>query len=148
MTALILIIDTNVVVAGLLTQNPDSPTRWILDGMLKGQFPFLLSPNLLAEYREVLLRPRIATLHGLDETEIDQILTELVANAVFRDPESTYPVQAPDPGDNHLWALLACEAGVALVTGDKRLFDNPPDGGVLLSPAEAIPPDAWTRCRS
>ena len=106
--------------------------------MLKGRFPFLLSSELLAEYRQVLLRPKIAMLHDLDETEIDQILTELVANAVFREPQSTYPLHAPDPGDNHLWALLACEAGAALVTGDKRLLDNPPEGGVVLSPTEAI----------
>lgn len=138
MTAPILIIDTNVVVAGLLTSNPDSPTCWILDGMLKGRFPFLLSAELLAEYRQVLLRPKIAMLHDLDETEIDQILTELVANAVFREPQPSAFGQAPDPGDNHLWALLACEAGAALVTGDKRLLDNPPEGGVLLSPTEAI----------
>lgn len=138
MTASILIIDTNVVVAGLLTSNPDSPTCWILDGMLKGRFPFLLSAELLAEYRDVLLRPRIEALHGLKEREIDQILTEFVANAVFREPQPTAPAQAPDPGDNHLWALLACEAGAALVTGDKRLLDNPPDGGTLLSPKEAV----------
>ena len=135
---MILIIDTNVVVAGLLTSNADSPTRRILDGMLKGRFPFLLSSELLAEYRQVLLRPKIAMLHDLDETEIDQILTELVANPVFREPQSTYPLHAPDPGDNHLWALLACEAGAALVTGDKRLLDNPPEGGVVRSPTEAI----------
>ena len=138
MTARILIIDTNVVVAGLVTSNPDSPTRWILDGMLGGRFPFLLSAELLAEYREVLLRPRIAAFHGLEEGEIDRILAELVANAVFRDPQSTCPVQGPDPGDNHLWAMLACEAGAALVTGDKRLLDNPPDGSALLSPKEAV----------
>jgi putative PIN family toxin of toxin-antitoxin system len=137
MTGRILIIDTNVVVAGLLTSNPDSPTRWILDGMLSGQFPYLLSADLLAEYREVLLRPRMMVLHGLREAEIDQILTEIVANAVFRDPRPTDPAEVPDPGDAHLWALLACEDRAALVTGDKLLLDNPPEGGTLLGPMEA-----------
>ena len=59
------IIDTNVVVAGLLTGNADSPTARILDGMRKGAFPFLLSTALLAGYREVLLRRKIRALHGL-----------------------------------------------------------------------------------
>ncbi len=139
MTARILVIDTNVVVAGLLTSNPGSPTRWFLDGMLRGSFPFLLSGELLAEYRQVLLRPRIASLHGLEEGEIDRVLAELVANAVFRDLEPYEgPGGAPDPGDNHLWALLACEAGALLVTGDKLLLDNPPGTGEILSPSEAF----------
>ena len=42
------VIDTNVVVAGLLTENTRSPTARILDGMCKGAFPFLLSTALLA----------------------------------------------------------------------------------------------------
>ncbi len=138
MTARILIIDTNVVVAGLLTSNPDSPTRRILDGMLGGRFPYLLSSDLLAKYREVLLRPKMMVLHGLHEAEIDQILTEVVANAVFRDPHPSDPRLVPDPGDAHLWALLACEDQAALVTGDKLLLDNPPEGGALLNPTEAM----------
>ena len=136
MTARILIIDTNVVVAGLLTSNPDSPTRCILDGMLSGQFPYLLSADLLAEYREVLLRPKMMAFHGLREVEIDQILTEIVANAVLRDPLPKDAAEVPDPGDAHLWALLACEDGAALVTGDKLLLDNPPKGGIILEPTE------------
>ena len=34
--------------------------------------------------------------------------------------------------------LTACEAQAKLVTGDKRLLDNPPESGGLLTPAEAI----------
>ncbi|MCD4747806.1 MAG: hypothetical protein K8R59_00410 [Thermoanaerobaculales bacterium] len=52
--------------------------------------------------------------------------------------EDELSVQAPDPGDYHLWVLLACEDWAALVTGDKRLLDNPPEGGVLLNSTEAI----------
>jgi hypothetical protein len=41
------VIDTNVVVAGLLTGNTDSPTARILDAMCKSAFPFLLATALL-----------------------------------------------------------------------------------------------------
>lgn len=41
------VIDTNVVVAGLLTKDSDSPTEKILDGMLLAAFPFLLSTALI-----------------------------------------------------------------------------------------------------
>jgi predicted nucleic acid-binding protein len=54
----IYIIDTNVVVAGLITAQTDSPVARILDSMLGAAFPFVLLPALLAEYRAVLARPR------------------------------------------------------------------------------------------
>ena len=78
------VIDTNVVVAGLLTGNTDSPTARILDGMCKGAFPFLLSTALLAEYREVLLRKKIRKLHGLSERDVEALLVALATNAIVR----------------------------------------------------------------
>ncbi len=59
MTLPVAVIDTNVVVSDLLTGEPVPPTAVLLDGMLRGRFTYLLSLELLAEYREVLLRPRI-----------------------------------------------------------------------------------------
>ena len=59
------IVDTNVVVAGLLTGNATSPVARILDGMLGAAFPFVVSEALLAEYRAVLVRPALRKLHGL-----------------------------------------------------------------------------------
>ena len=64
--------DTNVVVAGLLTADSSSATARVLDAMLGGTFPFVISEELLAEYRSVLLRPRIVERHGLPESEIDE----------------------------------------------------------------------------
>lgn len=50
------IIDTNVLIAGLLTRRLESPTVRILDAMLDGSLKFLLSSNLFDEYRAVILR--------------------------------------------------------------------------------------------
>ena len=126
----IAVVDTNVVVAGLLTRDLASPVARVLDGMLTGRFSYLLSPALLREYRQVLLRPAIASRHRLTAVEVDAVLTELVANARWREPASE--LQAPDPGDNHLWALLA-ERGVVLVTGDRLLLESPPAPASVLS---------------
>ena len=71
-----IIVDTNVVVAGLITQHDDSPVARILDGMLSAAFPFVLSEALLTEYRTVLVRPNLRKLHGLTVAEVDTILTE------------------------------------------------------------------------
>jgi predicted nucleic acid-binding protein len=59
------IVDTNVVVAGLLTGNEASPVAQILDGMLSATSPFVVSEALLAEYRAVLIRSSLRKLHGL-----------------------------------------------------------------------------------
>jgi len=113
------VIDTNVVVSGLLTSSAVSPTARILDGMIAGRFRFFLSLELLAEYREVLLRPKIRRRHGLSPAEIDVILTEIAANAVIVEVE---------PGgrrtrrqDEHLRRILAAAPAARLVTGDRRL---------------------------
>lgn len=127
------IVDTTVVVAGLLTKNPDSPTARILDGMLDGNLRFLLSVPLVAEYRVVLMRPKIAKLHGLIEEEIDQLLEEIVLNAGIREAVSSAP-DAPDPNDQHLWDLLEAEPGAVLVTGDIALLGSPPPGRSVVSP--------------
>jgi len=131
------VIDTNVVVSGLLTRSPEAPTAAVLDGMLAGAFLFLLSDELLAEYREVLLRPGLRRLHGLGEGEVDVILEELALNGAHRTPRSS-PERSPDPGDQHLWDLLACEPAAVLVTGDRLLLENPPPTVRVLSPREFL----------
>lgn len=116
------VIDTNVFVAALLTGDPGAPTARILDGMVLGSFPFVLSVALLAEYRQVLLRERIRRRHGLTEDQIDGILTAIAANAIVREAVDS-AVVAPDPGDQFLWDLLAAVPDAVLVTGDTRLLD-------------------------
>ena len=128
------VVDTNVVVAGLITANTDSPTVRILDSLLEGNILYLMSAALLSEYASVLRRSKIASLHQLSDEHIDMLLTELVANAIWREP---------DPGDNHLWSLLASHAGSILVTGDQLLLKNPPSSYSVISPrsfAEAYLP--------
>ena len=116
MTSALLVVDTNVVVAGLLTREPSAPTARILDAMLGG-LRFLLSEALLAEYRVVLLRPEIATAHGLAAGEVDEILIRLAALAVIREPAAGASGPA---GDRHLFDLLATEPTAILVSGDAK----------------------------
>ncbi len=131
----IFVIDTNVVVAGFITSEPDGPTARVLDAMLSGLLVFLLSPDLLQEYREVLLRPRIAERHGLSESEVDDVLAEITANAIWREPPMDPDHTPPDPQDALLWNLLASEKSAALVTGDRLLLDRPRPGASVITPA-------------
>ena len=130
--------DTNVVVAGLLTKHIESPPAQILDGMFTRRFRFVLSVDLLVEYRRVLLRKPIRKLHRLKDAEIDTILEALTANAILQDPVSHLTDAPPDPGDTHLWRLLAARDGLVLVTGDTALQRCPPPFAGVLSPASFL----------
>lgn len=129
----VFVVDTNVVVAGLITGSTDSPAALVLDAMLSGALIFLLSPALLAEYRSVLLRPKLVKLHGLTEAQVDRLLTELTANAIWREAENG--PTAPDRGDDHLWALLNTYPKSTLVTGDRLLLKHPPTRSSVISPS-------------
>lgn len=129
------VVDTNVVVAGLLTANREAPMARILDAMLRGALSYLLSPSLLAEYRRVLLRPAIARRHRLLEPALDDLLAAIALSAMVREPPVTD--RAPDLGDQHLWDLLAEHPGACLVTGDDLLRERAGNRAVI-TPAELV----------
>ena len=125
------IVDTNIVVSGMIGSSSSPPAR-ILRAMLGGDIPYLMSVELLDEYSSVLRRPNLARLHGRTNEEIDRLLVDLVANAMWRNP--VVSDDAPDAGDDHLWALLASHPQGLLVTGDRLLVESPPDGASVISP--------------
>lgn len=137
------IVDTNVVVAGMLTSDPASPAARMLDGMLAAAFPFVLSEALVAEYRTVLRRPSLRKSHGLSIEELDVILVDLVQHGIVLSPVRASP--APDPGDQHLWDLLAAREDLLLVTGDTLLQTNRAMRARIRSPAAFV--ESWLSAR-
>ena len=139
MTRPAVIVDTNVVVAGLLTAHETSPVARILAGMLAAAFPFVVSEALLAEYRLALVRPNLRKLHGLTVAEVEAILTDLAQHAIVLAPLPMPAVPpAPDPGDQLLWELLAAKADLLLVTGDKLLLRDAGMQGRVISPQASL----------
>ena len=133
MTLGVCVVDTNVIVSGLIGADRESPPARILDAMLDGGFIYLMSNELLSEYSGVLRRPGLVRFHGLTGEELDRLLAHLVANAMWRAP-ATAADDAPDTGDQHLWALLASHPQGCLVTGDRLLLENPPPNVSVISP--------------
>ena len=130
------IVDTNVIVSGLIGADPNGPPARILDAMLDGDLLYLMSADLLTEYSSVLRRPRLVRFHGRTDDEIDRLLTDLIANALWREPITS--VDAPDTGDTHLWTLLASHPQGQLVTGDRLLLNNPLRGASVISPRRFV----------
>ena len=135
------IIDTNVVVGGLLTGEAASPPRRIVDAMLAGRLDFLLSLDLLREYREVLLHPSVVACHGLTEAEVDEVLRLLALKAMMcHPPPEDFLVDdvVTDPGDVDVAALLSVEPEALVVTDDRRLATDLEGICRLATPARLV----------
>ncbi len=130
------IVDTNIVVSGLIGADRRSPPARILNAMLDGTLLYLMSGDLLDEYSSVLRRPALVRLHRCTDDEIDRVLARLVANSMWREPAANG--DAPDSGDDHLWALLTTFPQAVLVTGDGLLLDNPPSNASVISARDLL----------
>ena len=65
------VIDTNVIVASLLTKHHDSATARVMDAVFSGKVIPLLNDEIIAEYRDVLHRKRL----GLNPEKCDFIIS-------------------------------------------------------------------------
>lgn len=75
------VIDTNVFVSALITKNPESPTRLVYDYIDSGDLIPLYNDEIIAEYREVLSRPKFK----LRKEIIDTLLSLVVENGISSD---------------------------------------------------------------
>ena len=130
------VVDTNIVVSGLIGADRSTPPARILNAMLDGTLLYVMSGDLLDEYSSVLRRPALVRLHRCTDDEIDRMLARLVANSMWREP--AVDGDAPDSGDDHLWALLATFPQAVLVTGDVLLLDNPPSSAAVVSARDLV----------
>ena len=122
-------LDTNVVLSGITARNRESPPARVLDAVLQGSIPCLVSSELIAEYRAVLGREQ----HGLSQTEVDDVVRAIVKVAA-RIEITSMLVEGPDPNDAHLWRLLRAQPNAILITGDRALLEQTPEGLRVMRP--------------
>lgn len=124
------VIDTNVVVAGLL--NPHGASARVLGAVLDGRLKLVYDARILAEYRDVLARSRLK----LTPEKVTAFLVGLRSQALVT--PTTLAAIGPDVAD-----IVFVEAALAtidrtIVTGN--LADYPPEilhGVRVLTPAQA-----------
>ena len=120
--------DTNVIVSALL--KPESLPASLVALGNAGAVQVYLSPPILAEYGEVLRRPRFGFLPAF----VDRFIGEITAAAVMIDPAERLTVATDEP-DNRFLDALAARADY-LVTGNLRHFPAPAFEGIrIVSPA-------------
>jgi len=125
------VLDTNVLVSGLLTST--GPCGQILELLIEGVLQSCIDGRIFAEYRSVVHRPQLA----IPRAEADRILEfiRLVAEPVAALP---LPIEVPDV-DDLPFLEVAATARAILVTGNKRHFPKKARGSVVVvGPSELL----------
>jgi hypothetical protein len=88
--------------------------------MLSASLPLVRSPTLLAEYRSVMLRPKVAVRWGLLAHEACNNFTDIARHAAMLQPSppASSLGKAPDTGDQMRRDWLALRPDPVLANGD------------------------------
>lgn len=126
-----LVLDTNVVVSGLL--HASGTCGRLLDLLLDGVVDVCVDERILSEYHEVLVRPAFR----FSRSDIEAVL-EFFRQRAF--PVIALPLAATLPDPDDLPFLEVAAAGQAtLVTGKRRHFPKAAVGSVVVaSPNECL----------
>jgi putative PIN family toxin of toxin-antitoxin system len=126
-----IVLDTNVLVSALLSPS-GTPAR-VLALVLSGAVTLLHDDRILAEYREVLARPRLA----IPPAEADLVLDYLAQMGVLVVP-TPLRLELADPDDAAFVETSAAAHADALVTGNLRHYAGVPPALRLavVTPAE------------
>jgi putative PIN family toxin of toxin-antitoxin system len=125
------VIDTNVVVSGLLSAN--GPCARILEAVMEGRVKLVYDARILTEYRDVLCRPRLKLKPAL----VMHFL-EALGGQMSVIPERL-AVVGPDPDDMVFIEVALAVPDRTIVTGN--LADFPSEilnGARLITPVQAL----------
>lgn len=110
-----IVLDTNVLVAGLLSES--GPPGWIVDLVLAGDLETAFDNRMMAEYRAVFARTEIGFARELAETVLEAMQT-------FGWPVTAtpWPIPLPDPDDEPFLAVARMSGARCLITGNLKHF--------------------------
>ena len=128
------VLDPGVLVSAVLSQS-GAPAE-ALDAWRDGAFDLIVSPRLLDELEEVLLRPRFSEHATPDQVSayVDALAVEGVA---FADPDDP-PRVSRDRDDDYLFALAVSAGADFVVSGDKDLTSVRSPPCAVLTPREFL----------
>ena len=133
-----LVLDTNVVIAGLLW---DGPPHRLLECAIDAAVTLYSSPALVDELAHALTYAKFNRRIAQGSTTSDALVLQYSAMATLLSPLSVARVIANDPDDDHVLACALAAQADLIVSGDEKHFR--PLGGQyqgipILSPALAL----------
>jgi putative PIN family toxin of toxin-antitoxin system len=127
-----IVLDTNVLISGLL--NPNGNPGRVLDLFLANELTLLVDDRILAEYREVLRRPKFR----FDPDDVAELL-EFIDASSMRVAAPPLGMPQPDKQDQAFLEVGVAGRAECLVTGNTRDFRVPADAAIQVeTPAEFI----------
>ncbi|GAH62448.1 unnamed protein product [marine sediment metagenome] len=127
-----IVLDTNVVVSGLL--NPHGKPGTILQMVVSRAVTICYDARIIDEYREVLLRPKFP----ISEAEVDATLEQIEA-AGHLVTTTPLPQNLPDPDDEPFLEVALAGEAEYLVTGNVKHYPEDRRRGVrVVSPVEFV----------
>lgn len=124
------VVDTNVVVSGMITKNMDSPTVSVLESLTEKAITPLYCDEILKEYGDVLGREKFHLPLEKIEKFIEMVQSDGVAS--HRVPSKEI---LPDPKDVVFYEVALSKEDSFLVTGNIRHF---PQVDFVVTPAEMV----------
>ncbi|MGM0652845.1 MAG: putative toxin-antitoxin system toxin component, PIN family [Bacillota bacterium] len=129
---MIIVIDTNVIVSGLLkaSGNPAAIVNYLLSGKIRAAYDI----RIIKEYREVLRRPRF----NFKDSDTDNFINFIEGEGLLIYPEPL-KISLPDPADLPFLETAAAVKSKTLVTGNSKDYPDAESIRVnLVSPANFV----------
>lgn len=114
------VLDTNVIVSGLMFNS--GPPYEIIQALLDGLFIMVISEALLAEYSNVLARPKFSQRYGTIQENVVAFLALIETQAVKTNPTHPISLRVRDTKDERVIAAALSGEADCLVTGDNDLL--------------------------
>lgn len=124
------VIDTNVFVSALWTKNDQSATFRVTKLLQQGKFLALYNEEILAEYEEVLSRPKF----NFPKEAIVTIIAYVKEYGIHSD-RVPYNEKMPDEDDRVFYEVALSKDDAYLVTGNQKHFPVAP---IVVTPAEML----------
>jgi putative PIN family toxin of toxin-antitoxin system len=129
------VLDTNVVVSGLLTNG--GVCFEVLERLKDGRFELCYSTEVLREYVEVLAREEF----GFEKRDVDGFVDLVERDGALVYPSPLAPLK--DPSDTKFLELAVAAGAGYLVTGNLKDFPRSPHRGVKIAGPGDFLKKAW-----
>ena len=128
----LVVIDTNVLISALLSKHSDAATVQVLNAVFDGTIIPVFNDEILAEYDNVLHRPKF----NFPDANIQLLLDTIKTYGVFAKQLITNEI-LPDPKDLVFYEVVMAkqDENAYLVTGNSKHFPKKP---FIVTPNELL----------
>lgn len=125
------VIDTNVLVSALLSNNPETPPYKIIEFIYTGPLIHVYNEEIINEYEDVLSRKKF----HFSKDAVRELLDSLREIGIKVDKSVVTEEFFPDPDDIVFYEVRMSVDDSYLITGNKRHFPQKP---YIVTPSEMV----------